>query len=71
MTTPDPARARLLILTLVRLFGILLIAAGMLLATRNWLGDASRVAGIALLLAGLAQLWLVPRALLRAWRTPK
>lgn len=68
---PDPAKARLLILTLLKLTGLVLIGLGMLIALRGWLGDSSRIAGGALMLAGVVETWLVPRALQRVWRSPK
>lgn len=67
----DPAKARLLILTLLKLGGLVLVGLGMLIALRGWLGESSRIAGGALMLAGVVEMWLVPRALLRTWRTPK
>lgn len=64
----DPARLRLLLLTATRLLGALLIAGGAL-AVMLARGDRTlAVLGGVLMLGGLANLWLVPRALLRAWR---
>ncbi|QMW22171.1 hypothetical protein [Sandaracinobacteroides saxicola] len=59
----DPAKGRLLALVAVRVLGLLVTGAGVWMLGRElWLPGGLLVA------AGLVQLWLVPRAMLRAWR---
>ncbi|WP_448577442.1 hypothetical protein [Thermaurantiacus sp.] len=54
MAEHDPAEIRLWKLTLVRLSGVLLAAAGLGLVALEPFGPASRYAGLAVILAGTA-----------------
>lgn len=64
----DPAAARFLWITLSRLFGVVLVVAGLVLTTRAEPG-AGLWLGLALSVGGLAWSVLVPRALIRRWRS--
>ena len=65
------AKRRLLWLTAVRAGGLLVILAGMLISASGETRSPVAFAGVLVMLAGLALLWLGPRALLRRWRTPR
>ena len=71
--TPDPdkkARDRLAILLGLRAGGGVLIALGLWMVLGGSLGGAYGF-GWVLLIAGIAEVIIVPKLLLRAWRTPK
>ncbi len=66
---PDPARARFLVLNLVRLGGVALAFVAVSIMARRWVEPAELVGGALLVVAALDVL-LVPRLLARRWRTP-
>ncbi len=71
--TPDPdkkARDRLAILLGLRAGGGVLIALGLWMVLGGSLGGAYGF-GWVLLVAGIAEVVVVPKLLIRAWRTPK
>jgi hypothetical protein len=65
----DPAEARLWLLTLARLAGVALVVLGLwLVGTAS--GDGERPwAGLLVMLLGLLWFLLVPRLLLKRWRS--
>jgi membrane protein YdbS with pleckstrin-like domain len=66
--TPDPARARFMIISLTRVLGVILVVCGILVVR-----DAvalPHAAGWALLAVGLVDVFVVPQVLARRWRTP-
>lgn len=65
---PDPARARFLVINLVRLIGVAMILLGILVAED--MIELPTEAGYVLVALGLAEVFLVPRLLARRWRTP-
>jgi ABC-type enterobactin transport system permease subunit len=73
-TEPDPARARFLVLTLLRVVSALMIGGGVLVAfgDNQWLAEDIRVpVGAALVIIGfIDMIWLVP-TLARRWRSPQ
>jgi hypothetical protein len=64
----DPAAARYLWITLSRLAGLLAVIAGLVISTRSAPG-ANVWLGLVLSVGGLAWSVLVPRALIRRWRS--
>lgn len=68
---PDPARSRFLILQLVRLSGILMVLAGVLVWQSDLLvkGGAPYTGGF-LIIAGLFDMIVLTRLLAAHWRTP-
>lgn len=69
MNGKDPAAARFAIIQAVRLSGVGLVIAGMIVASgRFTLPDW---AGYALLAVGLVDIFVIPPILVRKWRTPK
>lgn len=64
----DPAAARYLWITLARMFGFVLVIAGLVLTTRADPG-AGLWLGLALSIGGLVWSVVVPRALIRRWRS--
>jgi DMSO/TMAO reductase YedYZ heme-binding membrane subunit len=65
----DPARNRFFVMGISRVLGVALALFGLVL-TQNIPGRAGMIAGIILILAGLAAIAFLPRALARRWRTP-
>jgi hypothetical protein len=67
------ARARFLAISLFRLSGALILAFGLAIATQNfgWVtGQKAKIMGVIVATVGFIQMMLVPRLLLRAWKTP-
>lgn len=82
MTLPDPdsalresiAKQRLLALTILRLSGLALLGFALLILTQHfdWVqGRNAKILGGVFAFVGLVQTMLIPRFLLRAWRTPQ
>lgn len=73
-TDPDKAaRQRYLIVGLFRLAGVFILMFGFLIMMQRfgWVqGRKAKVMGAIIATAGLFQTMIVPRMLLRAWRTP-
>lgn len=66
---PTPQeRARFLIISTVRLSGVVFALLGLLIESGRI--DLPRAIGWMLIAAGLAEVFLVPRLLARRWRTP-
>lgn len=68
------AKRRFFALSLFRLSGILLIGFGFLAIRQRFdfvQGDKARVMGAIFAVVGLFQTIVIPRIMLRAWRTPK
>lgn len=70
MTDPDPARARFMILNLIRLSGVALAFLGVTIIVKRWVEPAEIVGGILLFIAAFDVL-VVPVLLAKRWRTPK
>lgn len=70
--TPDPARARWLVIQLARLSGILVVLLGMAVFRTDLLAEGGApVVGWVLMLLGLVEMVVVPKLLARRWRTPR
>ena len=67
---PDPARARFLILNLVRLGGVALAFVAVSIMAKHWVEPAELIGGV-LLVAAAVDVLFVPRLLARRWRTPE
>jgi hypothetical protein len=72
---PDPnaARQRFLVINLFRLSGVFIVMFGFLIMMQRfgWVqGDKAKIMGAIVATAGMIQTIIVPRMLLRAWRTP-
>ncbi len=73
---PDPVRAarqRLLFINLFRLSGVFILMFGFLIMMQRfgWVqGQKAKMMGAIIATAGFIQTVIVPRMLLRAWRTP-
>ncbi len=68
----DPAKARYLILALLRVMAALIIVAGMVLAfgERSWLGaEIDRPLGYGLMALGFLDLLIILPMLLRRWKS--
>lgn len=65
---PDPAKARFIVLQLVRLSGVAMTLFGLLIATKRV--DLPVVAGYFLLAVGLFDAFIMPQILVRRWRSP-
>ena len=69
MSRKDPAAARFAVIQAVRLSGVVFVTAGILVASgRSPLPD---LAGYALLVVGLIDVFVIPPILVRKWRTPE
>lgn len=69
-TDPDArARNRFFILSLLRLGGVFIVLAGIVIASGRY-PAVPVVAGYALVLFGLVDMAVVPQILARRWRTP-
>ncbi len=66
--TEDPAKARFLFIAVHRLFGAALVVLG-ILAVEGIL-DWGATVGLVLIVLGVIDVFLVPLALARLWRTP-
>jgi hypothetical protein len=64
----DPAQARYLVLTLLRLSGVALIVVGLLVINRRI--DLPEMAGYAFLAVGVADALVMPVMLARRWKSP-
>jgi len=67
------ARQRYFALTLIRLTGVALVMFGFLIIRQRfgWVqGNNAKIMGTIIAFVGLFQALIVPRALIRAWRTP-
>lgn len=71
MTEPaaDPARARFMVITLLRLSGMVLMLLGMGIMATGMVEPRDIVGG-AIFLAGALDALILPRLLIRKWRTP-
>jgi len=74
MTQDDrAARQRFLIINLFRLSGVFMVMFGFLIMMQRfgWVqGDKAKIMGAIVATVGMVQTIIVPRMLLRAWRTP-
>ncbi len=74
MTQDDrAARQRFLIINLFRLSGVFIVMFGFLIMMQRfgWVqGDKAKIMGAIVATVGMVQTIIVPRMLLRAWRTP-
>jgi len=67
------ARERLLFINLFRLSGVFILMFGFLIMMQrfSWVqGKEAKIMGAIIATAGMAQTIVIPRMLLRAWRTP-
>lgn len=64
----DPARARFILLNVVRLNGAFIVALGAANIGQRWVEPADAI-GTALLLVGAIEILLVPRLLARRWKS--
>ncbi len=67
----DPAATRFAVLQLVRLSGVLLAFAGVLIISGNvsWMPKLPEALGLVLVLAGLADFFAAPKLLARRWKS--
>ncbi|MGV3770139.1 MAG: hypothetical protein ACO1NM_08940 [Sphingobium phenoxybenzoativorans] len=69
----DAARARFLAINLFRLSGVFIVMFGFLIMMERfgWVqGEKAKIMGAIIATVGMFQTIIVPRILLRAWRTP-
>lgn len=64
----DPARARFLVIQMLRISGVALVVLGIAIIRHKI--DLPEVAGYAIIVAGLVDALLAPPLLARAWKTP-
>ena len=69
MNDEERARNRYFVISLSRLVGVALLVLGMVVLAGR-IDGVPPVAGYVLVVAGLIDIALVPRALARRWRTP-
>lgn len=69
MTDETDAKTRLFVITMVRLASMALIAVGLLILIGKM--DMPREVGAVFTIFGLLELLLLPRFLLRKWKTPE
>lgn len=69
---PDPAAGRFAVIQLLRAAGVVLVLLGLAIAAGppQTLSGVPDEVGYALLAAGLADVFVVPRVLSRRWRSP-
>lgn len=67
-TPSDPAKARWMIIQVVRLTGVAMVLFGILIMAGRI--DLPKVAGTVLALVGLVEALVLPLVLARAWKTP-
>lgn len=65
----DPAEKRMWILTGVRLLGVFLCAAAVILVARQAWGEATRWFALAIMVAGVWLALFIPRNLLKRWKS--
>jgi hypothetical protein len=65
----DLAKRRFLILTMLRLTGVVMALFGLMIIAGKV--DVPKIAGYVLFVIGLADTMLVPPLLARSWRTPR
>jgi ABC-type uncharacterized transport system permease subunit len=68
--TEDLAKRRFLIISLIRLMGVLFVFSGIANIAGKLFPDFSPVLGYFLLINGIADFFIIPRILVRKWRTP-
>jgi hypothetical protein len=71
MTAPpakDPAKARFVAISLIRLSGALLVLVGLLITERRI--DLPWLLGVVLTLVGFFDVFVMPKILARRWRSP-
>ena len=68
-TPPDPAKARFLMIQLMRLGGLLMVLGAILILADKIPGPVPL--GIGLLLFGLFEFLIMPIMLARRWKTPR
>lgn len=66
---PDPARARFMMIQLVRLGGLLLILGGMVIVADKL--PAPPLLGYGLLVLGMFEFFVLPLMLAKRWRSPR
>lgn len=64
----DPARARFFAIALIRVFGVVMVVAGLLITERRV--DLPWLLGVVLTIAGFFDVFVMPKLLARRWRTP-
>lgn len=64
----DPARARFIAITLIRLSGAVFVMAGLLITERRI--DLPWILGVVLTVVGFFDVFVMPKLLARRWRTP-
>lgn len=65
----DPAKARFIAITLIRMSGAVFVLLGVLITERRI--DLPWIVGVALALVGVFDVFVMPRLLARKWRSPK
>lgn len=65
----DPARARFIAITLIRMSGAVFVLLGVLITERRI--DLPWIVGVLLSLVGVFDVFVMPRLLARKWRSPK
>ncbi|MFC3173165.1 hypothetical protein ACFOD9_02750 [Novosphingobium bradum] len=68
-TAKDPAKARFIAISLVRLSGALLVLFGLMITERRV--DLPWALGVVLTVAGFFDVFVMPKLLARRWRTPR
>ncbi len=71
MNAPDPARQRFQLMAVLRLYGLALVALGMVLWRTAWLGVTQPHLGRIVIVVGMIVLTLLPALLRRHWRRPQ
>ncbi len=73
MTEHDPAAARFTIIQLVRFAGVAMVLLGLAIESGRVeaLSGIPSIAGYALIVVGLVDVFVAPLMLARRWRTPK
>jgi len=66
--THDPARARVIVLLVLRIAGFIVMMGGLLLWRTDFFGITREVAGKIFVVAGLFQILVIPAVLVRFWR---
>lgn len=63
----DPAKARFMAITLIRMSGALFVLVGLLITERRI--DLPWIAGVALCVVGFFDVFVMPRVLARRWKS--